>query len=76
MVMAFKLTTAYLDPGVLLIVLSPVEAHAPDHFEPVLDQHLDEGKLVEVQQVHQVCLNLRVWLCALHRKNIAQHAQL
>ncbi|KAA6417706.1 MAG: hypothetical protein FRX49_12292 [Trebouxia sp. A1-2] len=43
----------YLDPGMLLIIRSPVEAHAPHHFEPVLHQHLDEGKLVKVQQVHQ-----------------------
>ena len=60
----------YLDPGMLLVVLSPVEPHAPHHFEPVLHQHLDESKLVKVQQVHQVCLDLRVWLGALQTRQL------
>ena len=50
----------------LLIVLGPVEAHAPDHLQPVLHQHLDECKLVKVQQVYQVSFYLRVWLGTLH----------
>jgi len=64
--------SACLDSGVLLIILSPVQAHAPDHLEPVLYQHLDEGKLIKVQQVHQVRLNLRVWLGALHTRSVIQ----
>ena len=60
----------HLDPGMLLIILSPVEAHTPHHFEPVLHQHLDEGKLVKVQQVHQVRLDLRVWLGALQTRHL------
>lgn len=50
----------------LLVILGPVEAHAPHHLQPVLHQHLDECKLVKVQQVYQVSFYLRVWLGTLH----------
>ena len=42
----------HLYPGMLVIVLRPVEPHTPDHLESVQDQHLDEGKLVKIQQVN------------------------
>ena len=55
-----------LDTGVLLITLSSIQAHTPDHLHPVLHQHFDEGKLVKVQQVHKVGLHLGVWNSSLH----------
>ena len=48
----------HLDSGVLIITLCSVEAHAPNHLQPVLHQHLDQRKFVKVQQVNKVRLNL------------------